>query len=170
MSEAKILVATHGTMAQVRVIGRASFACSQSLRDFADRVAADDVKRFVVDVSECTTMDSTFMGVMAMVVTRNRDRNVTLEVVNASEKVKKLLVGLGLRALFCFSRTAGGSVDWAGLCQATAEDAGDDLALEKTILEAHEALVDIDEGNAPKFRDVVDFLRQDLEERTGRGD
>ncbi len=37
-----------------------------------------------------------------------------------------------------------------------------------TILEAHEALMDFDPRNVPKFKDVVEFLREDLGQVAGK--
>ena len=36
-----------------------------------------------------------------------------------------------------------------------------------TILEAHEALMEFDPRNVPKFKDVVEFLREDIGQVAG---
>jgi len=162
MSDAQILVATNDKTAQVRIVGRATYACSQSLREFATKVIEAGVDRFLVDLSQCVTMDSTFMGTLAMIVTRGRAQSVVVEAVNASDKVRKLLIGLGLKKLFTFSRTTSEASDWTALCERTVEGEADELAMQKAILEAHEALVEVDPENAPRFKDVLEFLKRDI--------
>lgn len=161
MSDARILVAADDKTAQVRVQGRATFAISQDLRDFGLQMIEEaDLQRFLVDLSDCTTMDSTFMGVLAMIGVKGRARKMPVEIVNASDTSKKLLNGLGLRKLFVFSETEGDEVDWQTLSAARP----DDRRQQQTILESHETLMEVDPENVPKFRDVVDFLKAGLEE------
>ena len=161
MTGTRIQVATDRKIAQLRVAGKATFNSAQSVREFALKMLDAGVKRVLVDLSECVTMDSTFMGVLALTVVRGRERQVTVEIVNANDNVKKLLASLGLKRLFVFSQTRSPEVDWTALCQAKADNA-EALGQQRTILEAHETLMQVDPENVPKFKDVVEFLRSDL--------
>src|SRR6266542_4104347 len=49
----------------VRVNGRACFQNSACLRDFVTEMLRQKKSRFVIDFSHCTSMDSTFLGVLA---------------------------------------------------------------------------------------------------------
>ena len=40
----------------------------------------------------------------------------------------------------------------------------------ETVLEAHEALIEADADNAVKFKDVVEYLRQELAQENGTED
>jgi hypothetical protein len=116
-------------------------------------------------------MDSTIMGVLAMIGLRARKYQLQAEIVNANDRHKKLLFGLGLKALFAYSHTPTGEADWAALCQTRLDTptGAVPLATERTVLEAHETLMSIDPENVPKFKDVVDYLRQDMKRLEGQG-
>jgi hypothetical protein len=47
---------------------------------------------------------------------------------------------------------------------------GSEDAKKQAVLEAHEALAKADAANAVKFRDVIDFLRQELGGETNKED
>ena len=124
-------------------------------------------REFVVDLEECELMDSTFMGTLAGVALRLREigqgglRTVNVNVRNAS-----LFENLGLDQLFTVE--TGHDTDAPkSLKQAEAVD--EDNAKE-TVLEAHEALIEADAHNAVKFKDVVDYLRQELAQENGSDD
>lgn len=164
MAQAQILVATDGKMAQVRVIGPATFACSQELRAFGEHMLQSGVAQFVLDLSECASMDSTFMGVLAMIGKLAKSKNVPVSILNASQAQQRQLASLGVKKFFAFGRSGDSPVTWRALGEAVPQGTNvDPLAREKTILEAHETLMAIDPANIPKFKDVVEFLREDIQ-------
>ncbi|MDP7740036.1 MAG: STAS domain-containing protein [Lentisphaeria bacterium] len=166
MSDAKILVAFGNDIAQVRVIGRATLQASQSLRDFGLEMIAAKVSRMLVNLGECEGMDSTFMGILAMIARRGAaNSELRVEIVNADDNLKMLLDTLGLTRLFAFTHTEAAAEDWTALCNTVADDG---IEQQQTILKAHEALMDADEGNVPKFKEVVEFLKQDLCQMSSR--
>ena len=159
-----ILVATNEEYAQVRVIGRGSFSCSQNLRDFYIKIIEYKITKILIDLSECVFMDSTFMGVLAMIGLRGRSKNISVEIVNIDDAKKKLLKGLGLEKLFLFSHTnTDEEVDWESLCNAKSDlQKTNQFEQAKVMLEAHEALIKIDRKNKPKFQNVIEYLKEDM--------
>lgn len=162
MNKAQVLVATDGAVAQIRVSGQATFNCSQGLRDFGMKMIEHGARKVTIDLSECVSMDSTFMGVLAMLALAAHKKDVPVVIVNASDTLQKSLATLGIKKLFGFCATANNDVSWQALCEAQPESEATPHAREKTILEAHETLMEVDSENVPKFRDVVDFLREDI--------
>ena len=161
---AYIQVARQGRVAQLRVIGRGTFTCAQVTREFAERALAQGVRRVIAELSDCETMDSTFMGTLAMMAIHGRERNAVVEIANANKKIKSVMSALGLDRVFVFSHTAPGDITWQSLCRTEGDTEDDRRTLQKTMLEAHETLADVDPNNVPKFRDVIDFLRTEVEE------
>jgi anti-anti-sigma factor len=161
MAEAQILVARVGTMAQVRVIGRASMNCSRGFRDFAFNALDSGVARLLVDLSACEAMDSTFMGILAQIGVRSKQKKAQFEVVNANETRKKQLKVIGVHRVVTFTHTGDLGGDWSSLSRAKVSE----LEHAKLVYTAHEILIEIDPKNIPEFQDVVDFLRQDIEDR-----
>jgi anti-anti-sigma factor len=161
MADAQILVARVDEMAQVRVTGRASMNCSRSFRDFAFKALDDGVERLLVDLSACEAMDSTFMGVLAQIGVRSKQKKARFEVVNASETRKKQLKVIGVHRVVTFTYTDDMDGDWTSLSRAKVTE----LEHAKMVYKAHETLIEIDSKNVPEFKDVVDFLRDDIQRR-----
>lgn len=162
MPDAEILVARSGSIAQARIIGRATFKVSQEFREFGLRAWASGVQQLVLDFSQCQIMDSTFMGVLAMLAIESRGRG-TILLVNASPANRALLDGLGVSRLLRFAAQPVPQVTWESLCRAAAGTA-EMGSVAGTVLDAHQTLMDVDPANVPKFRAVVDMLRQDLDQ------
>ena len=82
---------------------------------------------------------------------------------NANERNNDLLRNLGLNNLFEVESKAPDRTE--SMVDAAPLDA--DLAIERTdqaecMIEAHEALVDADPDNLARFKDVLEYLKQDL--------
>jgi anti-anti-sigma regulatory factor len=160
MPEARILVATSGQTAQVRVIGRGTFKVSQPLRDFAIRAIRRGATQVIIELSACTFMDSTFMGVLAMIGLENL-KGTEVVIVNADERNHELLKGLGVAKLFRFAQTPVNELEWTSLCQAAA-GAVEARDVAETVLDAHRTLMAVDPENVPRFRDVVEVLAEEI--------
>jgi anti-anti-sigma factor len=160
MEEAKVLVARHDTVVAIRVVGRASFKVSSELRAFAEKAFAEGVTSVVVDLSECISMDSTFMGVLAMIGLRGRNR-ANLVLVNADESHRDLLDGIGVSMVWTYADEPVPEVSWETLCKAAAGTAeAEDVG--QTILDAHRTLMELTPENIPKFKNVVDMVSKEL--------
>ncbi len=151
----------------VRVEGRASFASSGSLKDFFGEMIKQGKTRFVLDFQNCSSMDSTFLGVLAGSAL-HLGKLVPpggLTLVRVGERNLELVRNLGLHRL-----TTVESGDFklnfdGGQPQALTEQKRNEIEHAKLVLEAHENLVGADAANAEKFQDVLAFLRNQLESR-----
>lgn len=160
MSEAQILAATHDRIAAVRIIGRASFKVSEQLRQFGRRVIEQGVDSIVFDLSECQGMDSTILGVFAMLGLEGRNKT-EIVIVNASGAVRNALDVVGVSRLCRFAEHSVSNLKWSTLCEAAAGAVGTEET-SQTILDAHRTLMNLDEDNVPKFKDVVELLESEL--------
>jgi hypothetical protein len=111
-------------------------------------------------------MDSTFMGTMAGVALRLREIGQgALRAINVNERNLGLLSSLGLDQLFqveAVETTDGPLPAEPQLKEAVPSAPVDPDTQKQAVLEAHEDLVKVDAANEVKFRDVLDFLRQEL--------
>ena len=120
---------------------------------------------FVVDLRDCEQMDSTFMGTLAGVALRLRELGQGgLRTINVNERNCGLLSSLGLDQLFQVDRA---STDQPSEpkdleLHAAVQKKMDHKEQKRAVLEAHEALVEADAANAVKFRDVLEFMRHEL--------
>ena len=146
----------------IRVKGNASFVCAPPLRELAKRLASEPFGGLRIDLEECTWMDSTFMGMLAMLGLNAKKKGVPAEIWNASEQNEKLLGGLGLKKVFAFQAGAFGGADDAPAAS-TASNAVTAENNARNVLDAHQTLMDIDEANVPKFEKVVEYVRKDID-------
>lgn len=157
-----ILVGTASRTVWVRVEGKGSFLNSTGLKEFAKEMINRGFREFAVDLRNCPVMDSTFMGTLASIALRLRELGQgQLRVTNLNERNNDLLGNLGLDQLFTIDARDGGVMPQTA--QVPLASAAPDKATQaQTMLEAHEACVEANEANAAKFKDVLEFLKQDL--------
>lgn len=170
MADGQILVARQGAVAQIRVLGRATFKISQELKQFCLKaVQQQNAKDIICDFSECTALDSTFMGVLAMLGLESRGK-CAIVFVNVSPANRKLLDGLGVSRLFRFATEPVPEVTWSTLCTAAEKTAAASRETAELVLSAHQTLMNVDAGNIPKFRNVVDMLINEVEQLKKEGE
>jgi anti-sigma B factor antagonist len=155
----KILVSYAGRIVWVRVEGNGSSTNSTALRKFAKEMIHRGTREFIVDLANCQGMDSTFMGTLAGISFWLRELGEgSLSVVNLNERNAESLSSLGLDHLFNV-RVSGVGKDGQVLPIPSDENR---TARAQTILEAHEALVKSAPENLAKFKDVIQFLEEEL--------
>ena len=161
MNKAEIFVSKENDAYKVKVSGRATFAVGPTLRNLVRRIESDLPKNGItINLSECTGMDSTFMGILAMLALKLKNENITVQIANASEANKRLFDGLGLNKLFDYISINGNSnQEWIK------EEDKDSSFREnaETVLEAHKSLVETDTGNIDKFKNVIEQVEKDIE-------
>ena len=105
------LVDAYSDPVAVRVEGRASFLNSASLREFLAQMLKSGKARFVFDFLRCTSMDSTFLGVLAgfaleMLKTKPRG---SLVLTRMGQRNLELVRNLGLHKLLTVDSSESGS-------------------------------------------------------------
>ncbi|MBR2363593.1 MAG: STAS domain-containing protein [Lentisphaeria bacterium] len=162
MQNAVLSIAGENGIYVIKASGRATFECAGPLRDLAKKLETEDFSKVDVDLSECQGMDSTFMGILAMLGLRSRKLGAEMNIVNANELNKSLLYGLGLKKLFNYTQ---GEVLMPenGNASASASSGKLDLESAKTVLDAHKTLMDVDDSNKKKFEAVVDMVQKDID-------
>jgi anti-anti-sigma regulatory factor len=145
----------------VQVEGKGSFLNSTGLKEFGKEMTNRGYREFVIDLRNCPLMDSTFMGTLASIALRLRELGSgALNVVNLNDRNRDLLTNLGLDQLFTMG--VDGAVPAPPPRQPLPGGPVDKLTQAETMLEAHEELVEANPANAAKFKDVLEYLKQDL--------
>lgn len=162
-AQPSILVGTANRTVWVRVEGKGSFLNSTGLKEFAKEMINRGYRDFVVDLKNCPLMDSTFMGTLAGVALRLKEMGQGhLRVVNLNERNHDLLGNLGLDQLFIIGISVSEPPAAEPAQRPLATGATDKEAQARTMLEAHEAVIEANPENAAKFKDVLEYLKQDL--------
>ena len=167
--DSSIQVGVRGPTVWVKVKGKGSFLNSGNLKEFAREMLDRGYREFVVDLADCAMMDSTFMGTMASVALRLKELGRGhLHIVHCGNRSQQLLSGLGLDQIFDIHSDGTGAPQCEALEQAAKSQTLGSRKREQTetMLEAHEALCEAAPENIFRFKDVLDFLRQDLHHET----
>jgi anti-anti-sigma regulatory factor len=168
---AKMLVAKLDGAFCIKICGRANFTSSLDLKKLANELVARD-ERVLFDLSECEHMDSTFLGGLAgmglQLCDRARRRSPDpVELVNPKPRIVDLLENVGVSHLFKITTDA---APLNGEFQPVAPNGNNAGPAEMTrsCLEAHKTLMAINPENVPKFKDVAEFLSEDLKKLEGK--
>jgi anti-anti-sigma regulatory factor len=161
---AKMLVMVGEHFACIRIIGRANFTSSVDFKSLTDDLRQKGCNCFVLDLSECVLMDSTFLGVLAGLGLKLSGGNGDhgrhgVELFNPSPRITDLLETLGVLHLF---KTTQGTftppAEARSVEHAPTEPSKSEVT--RTCLEAHETLIALSPANAARFKDVTQFLAE----------
>jgi anti-anti-sigma regulatory factor len=161
-----MLVLVGDKFACVKIVGRANFMSSPEFKTLFGELSRKGYNRFVVDLSECTLMDSTFLGVLAgfglMTGAESSAGKCDIELANPNARVFELLENLGVLPLF---RITNGEPCLPDNVEPATSAVADPTAAEikRICLEAHKALMEANQGNIARFKDVTQFLAEDLQ-------
>lgn len=174
--QSNIVVGIADNQVFIKVEGKGTHLISHPLTQFTSEVIHHGFGEFIVDLADCPSMDSTFLGVIAGIGLRLMPDKGRVHLANLNERCREVVVSLGIDRL--------STVDLCDLC-ATAPGSeapppsanlrpltmpqpvpGDTAAKAnhaEMMIEAHRTLMQIDPRNVPKFKDCVRFLAEDLE-------
>lgn len=144
----------------IRIDGRASFQNTTCLHDFFAETQRQGKNRYVIDFQHCTSMDSTFLGVLAGAALQLRKSAPPGKIVCArvGERNLELIRNLGLHRLVTVD-SGNFPMNFNEQCVPLRDCDHSEVENARLVLEAHENLVTTDESNRNKFQDVLAFLR-----------
>lgn len=163
---AKIGVLAGERFVCIKITGRASFTSSIDFKMLVTELLQKGCPYIVLDLSECTLMDSTFLGVLSgfgLKTSRSKvdHANTIIELLNPNERILELLESLGV--LYLFKVGQGALQPCVELETSTVTPACPTKEeVTRACLEAHQTLMELNPQNAAKFKDVAAFLAEDL--------
>jgi len=149
----------------VRLAGRANFTTSVDFKTLLNELQQKGYSYFILDLTDCTLMDSTFLGVLAgfglkVGVPQTGGNPGHIELFNPNPRITELLENLGVLHLF---KIAQGDVNVDKCAPHNHESTNADREeVTRTCLEAHQTLMNIHPDNVSRFKDVAAFLADDL--------
>ncbi|MGO8837486.1 MAG: STAS domain-containing protein [Limisphaerales bacterium] len=164
-TSAKLLVLVGKEFACVKISGRANFSFSPDFKGLLSGLAQKGYHHFIIELSECILMDSTFLGVLAgfgLKMNPATDPNQRgIELANPNARITELLENLGALHLF---KIITGPLQLPDAVQISAPESADASHEEitRTCLEAHQTLMTVNPDNVARFKDVAQFLAEDL--------
>ena len=159
---ASLFVAVQDDIVYVRVVGKATFACGPDFSSLIEGLIAKGHQRFAIDMKDCPLMDSTFIGLITgfgMQLPPGERSGISLH--HMSDRIKGLLANLGVSQLFINCSADNGIPEH--LVAAPAEQSGhSQVEVQATCLKAHKTLMEANEENVARFKDVTKCLEEDL--------
>lgn len=160
MDESSIEVSLNKDTAFIRVHGRGTFQNARHVKTFLQKATDQGATTFIFDMKECTHMDSTFMGMLAGLSIQQKKKQRPLpQLQHLSAKNLDLLENLGLNRVLNISQPP--TTSTTPTLSPIAPTPQDKQAISQTMLDAHEALVQIDPANRIKFQDVIQYLKDE---------
>ncbi len=174
MDASQLLVAVGEGRVWIKPVGRATFKIAPALKRFCMSVISKGTREIFFDMSDCSTMDSTFMGVIAGIAiwpVDEGEETVRTVLVHLTPRVHGMLSSLGLeRIVTCYDEGETPPdipADMDSEMEAVSET-GDGGAAEQeserlhTMKQAHMDLVHADAANEARFCDVLTYLDDEI--------
>jgi anti-anti-sigma regulatory factor len=161
---AKLLVLVGEKFSCIKIIGRANFNSSVDFKTLVSELQQKGYSYFVLDLSECLLMDSTFLGVLTgfgLKLGHSDCCDSGVELLNANPRITDLLENLGVLHLF---KLSSGPLKAPEGVEAKAHTPLNPSKEEVTraCLEAHRTLMEANPENVGRFKEVAQFLAEDL--------
>lgn len=166
MSDKSVSVWMGENIVCIRITGRVNFACGVEFKALINSLWDQGRRHLVLDLTECTLMDSTFLGLLSSFGLKfseaaHGNGSASIELVNACPRVADQLDNLGVSSFFKFTKGPAPSTDSLTELDLNPGTA-DKRELAVTCLEAHRFLMQVNPANVPKFKDVTRFLEEDV--------
>jgi len=162
-AEKVFLVDAYSDPVKIQVHGRVNFLNCSPLRTFIRKMFDDGKRQFVFDFTDCTGMDSTFLGILAgaAIELKKLDPSEQLVFTGLGERNLELIKNLGLHRICVLQAAKESETTFSG----TGLDEGQQLSEPESarmVLDAHQNLIQTDPGNMEKFQDVITFLKNQV--------
>ena len=165
MSSANLSVLVGKNFVCIKIAGRANFAASPDFKTLLSELGQKGFGHFIIDLSECVLMDSTFLGVLAGFGMKLNPQGAPaergIELHGATARVSELLENLGAAHLF---KLTTGDLKLPDDVKASVPESINPSheQIARTSLEAHQTLMAMNPENVARFKDVAQFLAEDL--------
>jgi anti-anti-sigma factor len=159
MNEGRVLHARQGRNCIIKMIGEVRHTVSAGLDAvIMEALQGGDVVTFIIDLTETEFIDSTNLGLLAKIARvqweKGREQSV---IASTNPEVTTVLSSMGFDEAFVIVRepeAQGGTLE-----EAPAADE-DTRRKARLILDAHEALMGMNDKNREMFHNVVELLRK----------
>ncbi len=162
---ANVSVLVGKKFACLKISGRANFTTSPDFKTLLSELVQKGYAHFIIDLSECVLMDSTFLGVLAGFGLKLNPKVMPtergIELLNANPRVAELLENLGALHLFTVVNGALQLPDDVEVRRPESIHPTHEQ-ITRTCLEAHQTLMKVNPENVARFKDVTQFLAEDL--------
>lgn len=161
---AQYLVYTEADPVILKVIGKANYLNCSPVADFFKQMTAKGHLHFAINLEECVSMDSTFLGLITGAATRlmNKYKDGCIILYKMSPRNLELINNMGLHHVF---KLESGDIPVRYFLPKSSSPSSltkGSLITPDLILDAHKELMHLNPDNENQFKDVVAFLQEDI--------
>ncbi len=162
MSSDVVYIASTNSAAWLKVTGWGTFTNSHQIKKYLQEKIDTGCPKIIIDLTECLSMDSTFMGILTGLSIRMQGQgHEPITLTNITAHNMRLLETLGLNRFLDIKEKyqADDSLQWEIL----STESLDKLSVTQHMLSAHKELVDTGGLASDQFKSVQQLLKEDLE-------
>ncbi|MEJ2130356.1 MAG: STAS domain-containing protein [Gammaproteobacteria bacterium] len=157
MTKGRILGGTHGGVYVLKFAGDVRVTLCSTVDAFLDKMFADNTFRSIlVDLTETEGIDSTSLGLLAKLSLRAKDRfGIVPTLVSTRPDITRILISMGLDGVYQLIKEPLEHEEQLSELKpkkSTEED------VRRQVLEAHRALMSLNDANRETFEDLVSTL------------
>ena len=156
----KILFAEDNGVFILKFEGDVRVTLGPTISTFLDRISrCESFQSVVVDLTDCTGIDSTALGMLAKISLRTEAAyGAQPTIVSTNEDVTRLLTNVGFEEVFVIVTTVMGA---DGELVELPREVVSEANLREQVLEAHRVLMALNEPNRLEFCDLVAALEEE---------
>jgi anti-sigma B factor antagonist len=164
----RIKTGSRDDLLKVQIEGSATWENAIFFSDFIKKILYEGKVRVLLDLSECTFMDSTYFGVLAeLAELALSSENGEFYIANMSPRVLEEVRTLGLDKLASIAdESVLARFRDIEATQTQFDENYSRLQKAKQILKAHQALESLGGQNTAEFRNVVEYFRNYIEKHS----
>ena len=142
---------------------KASYMNCNPLRTFLHEMVKEGNRFFVIDFQHCSSMDSTFLGILVGLALQLRKLEITgkLTLINLVGRNLETVQNLGIHKIATVSSSY---ITNTNELENLNNHPLHEEANPEIIYDAHKTLLEQNEKNSSRFRDVVNYLEQKIED------
>lgn len=146
-----------------RAIGLVTMHNCMCFRDFANHSLNEGCNKIIVDLKDCTGMDSTFIGILAGLALRDSDQGHEVIIINANEVNRKALEEVGVDE---FVTLRDEPIEFPEIeMQHLDEEQRTLMERAELVRAAHENLVSINDRNKEKYGALLKAFTEQLSKK-----
>jgi len=157
MSQCRVLQADCSGVYILKLVGEVRLNACSTIDAAIERISENsNFQSLVVDLSETIHLDSTTLGMLATLAVKAKEKSHFLpSIVSTNPDVTRIIESMGFESVFLITTDP---VESESELLEMQQKPLQEEDMRKTVLNAHKILMDINENNCGKFRDLVDAL------------
>lgn len=165
MNPDSVFIALAGDTVWVRITEKGTFQNSHPIKKWVIEKIEAGCNHIFIELSECTSMDSTFMGIITGLSIRMKGLSrEPVILTNVSPHNIRLLETLGLNKYLVLKERF--DIDSSLIWEPLPIEPLDKMAITRHMLDAHEQLLGTGGVASEQFKNVHKLLKEDLEHQT----